>query len=247
MNLVLDIGNTRTKSGLFDGSRLIEQAIWQDWTLEELLTYGNQAGVDRVITASVALPDPETQRRLAGAFPVALELTYETPLPFHNTYRTPETLGRDRIAAVAGAQVLADGPDCLVIDCGTCIKYDLLTGGDTYAGGNIAPGAVMRIRAMHTFTARLPEVPMQMPDALLGDSTETALQNGALRGAALEIMGFIREVESRAAGLQVILTGGDATFFAPHIPFAGLRVEPDLVLHGLNHILEYNIEHNLIP
>lgn len=247
MNLTLDIGNTRTKLGLFEGKRLVEQAIWTSWTLEELALYGNQAGVDRVITASVAMPDPETQVRLAQIFPVVLELTHETPMPFRNTYRTPETLGRDRLAAVAGAQALFPGRNCLVVDCGTCIKYDLLTGGDTYTGGNIAPGAAMRLLAMHKFTARLPQVPVDMPDEIVGYSTETALQNGALRGAALEIMGFVQAFGERAKPLQVILTGGDADFFAPHLPIPDLFLEPQLTLYGLNHILAYNDKQNLIP
>lgn len=247
MNLVLDIGNTRTKSGLFDGNRLAEQAIWQDWTLEELLQYGRHAGVDRVITASVAVPDPATQRRLAEHFPVVLELTHETPLPFRNAYRTPETLGKDRLAAVAGAQALFPDTHCLVVDCGTCIKYDLLKAGHTYLGGNIAPGAAMRIKAMHTFTARLPEVPMCMPDDIVGSSTETALQNGALRGATLEIMGFVGAFARQLRPLRVILTGGDADFFAPYLPVSGLQKEPNLTLHGLNHILQYNDSQNLIP
>lgn len=225
----------------------MEQAIWTDWSLEEIVAYGNQAGANRVINASVAMPDPETQRRLAEVFPIALELTYETPLPFRNAYRTPETLGRDRLAAVAGAQAIFSKKNCLVVDCGTCIKYDFLTAEGVYSGGNIAPGAAMRIRAMHTFTARLPEVPMKMPDELIGYSTETALQNGALRGAVLEIMGFIALFRESAPDLQVLLSGGDAAFFAPHLPVPALHVEPLLTLYGLNHILQYNYSQNLIP
>ncbi len=225
----------------------MEQAIWTDWSLEEIVAYGNQAGANRVINASVAMPDPETQRRLAEVFPIALELTYETPLPFRNAYRTPETLGRDRLAAVAGAQAIFSKKNCLVVDCGTCIKYDFLTAEGVYSGGNIAPGAAMRIRAMHTFTARLPEVPMKMPDELIGYSTETALQNGALRGAVLEIMGFVALFRESATDLQVLLSGGDAAFFALHLPVPALHVEPLLTLYGLNHILQYNYSQNLIP
>lgn len=247
MNLVLDIGNTRTKTGLFDGNRLVEQAFWPDWSLDELLLYGRETGADRVIMSSVAVPDPETHRLLSANFPVALELTHETPLPFRNTYRTPETLGRDRLAAVAGAQALFAGRHCLVVDCGTCIKYDLLDAAGTYLGGNIAPGAAMRIRAMHTFTARLPEVPVEMPDDTVGHNTQTALQNGALRGAALEIEGFVRVFSERLSPLVTILTGGDATFFELALPIAGLRVEPNLLLYGLNHILQYNANHDDTP
>jgi type III pantothenate kinase len=248
LNLVLDIGNTRTKTGLFDRSRLAEQAVWQDCTLEELMRYGKEAGAERVIFSSVALPDSSTLQHLAENFVNAIELTHEVPLPFRNAYRTPETLGKDRLAAVAGAQALFQGQNCMVVDCGTCIKYELLLGEGVYLGGNIAPGAAMRLQAMHTFTARLPEAPMRMPDTSVGYSTETALQNGALRGAALEIEGFARMFRERAAPLMILLTGGDAEFFSPflnHIP--GIQVVPHLTLHGLNHILEYNAHINRTP
>lgn len=247
MDIALDIGNTRVKAGLFDGNRLVEQANWTEWTLEELISYGNQAGADCVILSSVAAYDPATYRRLAETFAAAVELTHETPLPFRNTYRTPETLGKDRLAAVAGAQALFPGENCLVVDCGTCIKYDLLTADGVYRGGNIAPGAVMRIQAMHVFTARLPEVPMQMPEDFCGISTETALQNGALRGAVHEIEGFARQFEQRARPLRVVLTGGDAAFFQPHLDLTNVSLEPNLTLSGLNHILQFNKNQSFVP
>lgn len=248
MNLVLDIGNTRTKTGIFDGACLVEQAVWQDCALEELIRYGKEAGAERVIFSSVAVPDSSTLRLLAENFVDAIELTHEVPLPFRNAYRTPETLGKDRLAAVAGAQALFPGQNCMAVDCGTCIKYELLLGEGVYLGGNIAPGAAMRLQAMHTFTARLPEAPMQIPDESVGYSTETALQNGALRGAALEIEGFARLFLERAAPLMILLTGGDAEFFSTflkHVP--DIRVMHHLTLHGLNHILEYNANINRTP
>jgi type III pantothenate kinase len=239
MNLALDIGNTRTKLGLFRGNELVEQAIWTDWTLAELLAFGNHAGVNRVMVSSVAEPDEALREGLAEHFQV-LELTHLTPLPFENQYKTPKTLGKDRLAAVAGAHFLFPNKNCLAVDCGTCIKYDVLTAGGVYEGGNIAPGALMRIQAMHQFTARLPEVRMGMPDDFTGHSTETALQNGALRGAVLEIQGFVRLFERKHGHLTTILTGGDAAFFQPHLDIKDLIREPDLTLFGLNHILQHN-------
>lgn len=212
------------------------------------MRYGKEAGAERVIFSSVGVPDPDTLRLLTENFVEAMELTQELPLPFTNAYRTPETLGKDRLAAVAGAQALFPGENCMVVDCGTCIKYELLLGKGVYLGGNIAPGAAMRLRAMHTFTARLPEAPVQMPDELVGHSTETALQNGALRGAALEIEGFIRAFRERATPLVVLLTGGDAEFFEPFLrSVPEIRLLPHLTLHGLNHILQYNAQINRIP
>ncbi|MCC6462254.1 MAG: type III pantothenate kinase [Saprospiraceae bacterium] len=247
VNLVLDIGNTRSKVGIFDDQRLVEQAIWGDWTLEELSSYGNQAGADHVIFSSVSVPDPALQEKLAERFVSALELTHETPLPFRNAYRTPQTLGKDRLAGVAGAQALFPGRPCLVVDCGTCIKYEVLSADGVYVGGNIAPGAQMRIRAMHTFTARLPEVPMHMPEGAIGSSTETALQNGALRGAVLEIEGFARLFAQDGEDLILLITGGDAAFFLPYLQLPNVHHEPHLTLHGLNHILQFNAPQRFQP
>jgi type III pantothenate kinase len=241
MNLALDIGNTRSKIGLFRGKTLVEQAIWRDWTLAELLAYGNHNGVQRVIFSSVAEEDPTLAPALREHFEV-LELRADTPLPFQNLYQTPQTLGKDRLAGVAGAQALFPGKNCLVTDCGTCIKYELLSAEGRYLGGNIAPGAAMRLRAMHHFTARLPEAAMRLPEQPLGSSTETALQNGALRGALLEMSGFFALFQRQLAPLKWILSGGDAAFFYPLLKpeHPGIILQPDLTLFGLNHILRHN-------
>ena len=98
----------------------------------------------------------------------------------------------------------------------------------------------MRAKAMHHFTARLPEVSLQMPTDFIGQSTETALQNGAFRGAILEIEGFIQLFQTQLSPLQVILTGGDATFLKPFLKATNVVIEPHLTLHGLNHILNFN-------
>jgi type III pantothenate kinase len=238
MNLVLDIGNTRSKLGLFSGSNLLEKTVWTNWTTDELIAFGNHKGVQCIMLSSVAKPVAELLDLLRPYFTV-LELTHDTPLPFVNAYGTPQTLGKDRLAAVAGAHALYGGENCLVVDCGTCIKYDLMRATGEYIGGNIAPGARMRIQAMHHFTARLPEVAQKMPANFWGHSTETALQNGALRGAALEIEGFYRVFAARFASLHLIMTGGDAEFFRANLSIHPIILEPDLTLIGLNHILEY--------
>ncbi len=239
MNLALDIGNTRRKIGLFNGSRLLERKVVTDWTPDELLAYCNQAGVRSIILSSVVALGESLQTVLAQSFDL-LELTHETRLPFENQYTTPLTLGKDRLAAVAGAQALMPRQHTLVIDCGTCIKYDILTAAGVYLGGNIAPGIQMRARAMHEFTARLPEVELEMPSDFIGNSTKTALQNGAFLGAALEIGGFAGLFQNHLSPLNVILTGGDSSFLKPYLNIQNLTLEPDLTLYGLNNILIFN-------
>lgn len=239
VNLALDVGNTRIKSGLFRGRQLLQHSDWaaEEWPL--IAEFADEMHVRQVVLASVAPVDEVAVARLKQQTDYWLEVTHLTPMPFAIAYKTPHTLGRDRIAAVAGAHAFWPGRNCLVIDCGTCIKYDLLTAEGVYLGGNIAPGASMRLKAMHEFTAQLPLVAMEMPADPIGISTTTALQNGALRGAALEMEGFVQIFRRRFPDLTIVLTGGDATFFRPVLPF-DLLVELQLTLHGLNHLLLFN-------
>lgn len=239
MNLVLDIGNTRRKIGLFNDRQLVESKVVNDWSTAQLVDYCNQAGARHVILSTVTDQDETLPQELGQYFDL-LELTHLTALPFENRYTTPQTLGKDRLAAVAGAQALLPRQHSLVIDCGTCIKYDLITENSVYLGGNIAPGAQMRTKAMHAFTARLPEVEMEIPDQFIGNSTRSALQNGAFRGAGLEMEGFIHQFQKQFNPLNVFLTGGDASFFQSLITLPGLIHEPNLTLYGLNNILNFN-------
>ncbi|HAD11550.1 MAG TPA: pantothenate kinase [Saprospirales bacterium] len=241
MILALDIGNTRWKMGLFDGNTLAFQQVVTSWTTEQLVAFGNQHNVQSVIYAAVIeLPD-HFQEILEQHF-TTLELKHATPLPFVNRYTTPHTLGKDRLAAVAGAQALYTHKNCLVIDCGTCIKYDLITAPGVYMGGNISPGLNMRSKAMHVFTARLPEVTQHWPGHFIGWNTESALQNGAFLGTVLEMNGFIKLFESEYHPLLVTITGGDAKNIFDRIEHSEKVHEPNLTLYGLNHILTHQLQ-----
>ncbi len=238
-NLVLDIGNTRAKSAIFQQNKLVEQAVWAGRTFEVLEKLVAEKRIEKCLISSVAEPNEALFKFLKSKFDVR-ELDSTTPLPFQNQYATPETLGKDRLAAVAGAQILFPEKNVLVIDFGTCIKYELLTAAGEYLGGNIAPGAEMRLKAMQHFTARLPKPPFFLPENPVGNSTETALQNGGLRGVIFETEGVIRLFKKKYGILQTILTGGDAQFFEPSLrPKKQICVQPDLVLIGLNAILEF--------
>lgn len=239
MNLCIDIGNTRVKTGLFSGEKLLEKQVHPHLDPEWVAAEASRNNARAVMVSSVKDATTELLQVLSGRFEV-LELSPHTPLPFKNGYATPQTLGNDRLAAVAGARALFPGEHCMVVDCGTCIKYELLDASGVYHGGNIAPGAGMRIQAMHHFTARLPEVSLALPENTIGNTTETALQNGALRGAVLEIEGFIREFEKKFQPLKVIFSGGDGAFFQAIPAFPSCILEPDLNLYGLNKILIFN-------
>ncbi|GGE59636.1 type III pantothenate kinase [Pedobacter psychrotolerans] len=156
-----------------------------------------------------------------------------------NRYQTPNTLGLDRWAAMLGANGLGFGKACLVIDAGTCITYDLLTGKSEYFGGSISPGIKMRFKSMHEYTGRLPEVSWDANEGIPeGFDTISAMKNGVLQGIINEIEGYIALNNIKESTLKVIITGGDANFlfkqlqnsiFAPQI-----IKDPYLVLKGLN-------------
>jgi type III pantothenate kinase len=161
-----------------------------------------------------------------------------------NAYATPHTLGADRLAAAVGAAHLRPGQDTLVVDAGTALKLDLVTADGTYHGGSIGPGLHMRLRALHTFTGRLPLLALPDADAtipLVGDSTTGGLLSGVVNGTVAEINGLLAAYRQQYPGLGVLLTGGDAAFLAARLP-GRIFVVPELVLVGLHSILAYNVD-----
>ncbi|MCF8245669.1 MAG: type III pantothenate kinase [Saprospiraceae bacterium] len=239
MNLAIDIGNTRTKIAVFDGDELLHKEVWSELTLPEVKQLAYNQKVEKIILSSVSKQSEEVMSFLKTNF-TFLELTTETALPIRIRYKTPETLGKDRIAAAAGAAHLFPQKFCLVIDAGTCITLDVVSSEGEFLGGNISPGIEMRLKAMHHFTARLPQVvrTANRPDEL-GDSTENAIRNGGEMGALLEVEGFIRLCRKKYRPLRVVLTGGDADFFVKHTK-TKIFAHQNLVLLGLNQILQHN-------
>jgi type III pantothenate kinase len=238
---VIDIGNSRTKIGVFFAGHLQWQEVLpgRDWS--QIMEAATNPAPDNIILSTVGEEPPEGWREAVGQKARFHLLDEHTAMPFRLHYRTPGSLGRDRLAAVAGTLAFHPGRNCLVVDAGTCITADLLTADATFRGGNISPGLRMRLRSMHEMTARLPLVDIGAVDTMLGDSTETALRNGALLGAALEIEGLAARLRPEMPGLQVVLTGGDSPILAGLLK-SRIFVHPDLVLYGLDKILTYNVK-----
>ena len=242
--LALDIGNTAVKAGCFDGPLLREMAA--GLTADEVRELVRRWRPEHVVIASVAedaaLHADELREVVPGKILVFKPAT--TPIPLRNAYGTPETLGADRLAAAVGAASLRPGHATLVVDAGTALKFDLVTADGTYHGGSIAPGLAMRLRALHTFTGRLPLLALPPADAtipLVGDSTTGSLLSGVVNGAVAEITGLLAQYQRVYPGLGVLLTGGDAAFLASRLP-ARIFVVPELVLLGLNRILVYHVD-----
>jgi type III pantothenate kinase len=238
MNLVIDIGNTRIKAGLFKNRELIRKESFINLT--ELKNFIIATQADHILVSSVN-HDPAEILSWSASSGKKISLTSSLPLPIRVVYQTPHTLGVDRLAAVCGAKELFPDKNCLVIDAGTCINYELLDAQGVYHGGAISPGISMRFEAMHTFTARLPLVMAKEDIGLTGNTTETCLQSGVMNGVLEEVRGFIDQYQNLYPDLTVIMCGGDYPFFENRVKPA-IFVAPELVLLGLNRILRYHVE-----
>lgn len=238
MRMAIDIGNTRAKIGLFEDEVLKEKWVVDQDLIPFLEKVFKKITTKRIILASVKKEDLGLKAFLEtkGQF---MELDATTPLPFDNNYKTPTTLGKDRIASIAGAQSIFPEGNVLVIDAGTCIKYDFLTKDSVYKGGTIAPGIKMRLKAMHHFTAKLPLPEMEIPEKWYGVDTNTSLLTGAFTAAGMEAKGFIEAYSTEYGPIKVILTGGDSDFFVSQLKNE-IFVHSNLILIGLNKILSFN-------
>ncbi len=238
MNLVVDSGNTRIKIGLFQNRELIRKESFLNLTA--LKDFMFSTPVDHVLVSAVNHDSAEILS-WSNSTGKKISLTARLPLPIQIAYQTPHTLGVDRLAAVCGAQDLFPNANSLIIDAGTCINYELLDAHNVYQGGAISPGISMRLEAMHTFTARLPLVNAKKDIGLIGNSTETCLQSGVMNGVWEEVKGIINQYQVLYPQLNVILCGGDYTFFENRLK-PSIFVTPELVLIGLNRILRYHVE-----
>ena len=240
MNLVIDVGNTQIKIGVYDGHVLVHRENFDasNWkaTLERLY---KKFHIEKGILSHVSRLDSDVVNEMKGKVDLVL-LDKDTKVPFENLYSTPETLGVDRIALAAAAAAKHPKKPVLVIDAGTCITFDFVNEKNQYTGGSISPGIHLRYKAVHEFTANLPLLTPENEIPELGDSTDRAIHKGILNGVVNEIDGVIEEYRSKNETLTVVLTGGDANFLANNIK-SGIFATPNFLLDGLNSILIHNL------
>lgn len=239
MNLVIDIGNSRSKTAIFDGHQLVSQAFFTNQ--KDLLKSVASASFDHCLISSVGPYAGNLISSLKNTGEKIL-LTSSLDLPIKISYDTPKTLGVDRIAAACGALELFPSTPCLVIDMGTCITYDFLSAEGAFEGGAIAPGVRMRFKAMNRFTARLPLVETATNPPLTGKSTTASMQSGVINGVLGEINEFISRYQSLYPNIRAVVCGGDSVLFENSLK-PSIFVAPDLVLIGLNRILLHHVNY----
>jgi len=236
-NLVLDAGNTALKVGLFEKKNLVSVFTMGYDDLEPLLKLVRTGIPDKALMIASSDHGAAIINLLVQTTDIPITEGLKTgPLPFETDYHTPQTLGDDRLAGVAGAMAMYGSANSLVVQMGTCITYDLLING-RHLGGAISPGVTMRFKAMNHFTAKLPLAGQtETTPVFPAKSTLSSLETGVVHGVIAEIESFILQASQHTGKINVILTGGDAQWFAPRLKSAIFAL-PNLNLIGLNEIL----------
>lgn len=241
MNLIIDVGNTRVKIAVYKGDELIyNEVINHKEFIQNSIKVYYEYNCKAAIISSVSNVDKDEIIKLKTELNL-IKLTNHTQVPFKNKYKTPSTLGVDRIALVAAAVLKYPNSNVLVIDAGTCITYDFVSSEKEYFGGAISPGLNMRFKAMHQFTGKLPLVTLNDDVDLIGRTTEESMQSGAIFGVISEIDSFINSYKEKNKDLTVVLTGGDVNFLAKRLKNS-IFANPNFLLDGLNTILLYNLK-----
>jgi type III pantothenate kinase len=239
MKLIVDIGNTFIKCAFFDANELVHQfSVPLDEALKLPEMFKNSPVPSSCFFSSVR----ELPEVFVKSLPPSIEvnqLSHLTPLPFRINYSTPETLGRDRIAAVAAAYRRFPDQNVLTIDMGTCITYDFLSSDGVYHGGGISPGIQLRFKAMHQFTGKLPLAPNTENPPLIGNSTIASLQSGVMHGIQAELEGIIHKYSKIYEDLTVLIGGGDNKYFDKELNYS-IFAASNLVIEGLKVISDFN-------
>jgi type III pantothenate kinase len=249
MLLAVDIGNTNTVLGVFDGGTLVES--WRvktdarDTADELALTFRGLLGDTKVdgVAACSTVPAVLGQLRimLGRYYPdlpaVVVEPGVRTGVPL--LYDNPKEVGSDRIVNALAAHHLYGGP-AIVVDFGTSTNFDVVSAKGEFLGGVLAPGIEISIDALAARAARLVKVELARPRAVIGKSTVEALQSGILYGFAGQIDGVVRRIVAElGAPATVVATGGLAQVVIAESETIQEH-EPDLTLIGLRLVYDRN-------
>ena len=241
MNLIIDQGNTVTKVAIFKTDVLVETFLYEVFNADICASLLATRSIKKCAFSTVINSSDEVLNYLKNRIPEFLFVNEKALLPVRNKYKTPRTLGKDRLAAAVEANHLFPGCDVLVIDVGTAITYEFVDKNASYHGGSISPGISMRFKALNKYTDQLPLVDRfgDLPE--MGYDTETAIRAGVIHGVIFEIKSYIKLFLEKYPDIKVILTGGHTRYIESQIGFK-VYVDINLVLKGLNRILNYNVK-----
>ena len=230
--VIVDAGNTSVKVAHIKNSQI--QSVHRFAHVSDALSTISDADV---VCASVL---NENFKQLfinsGGSFH---QITHQSKLPFKSAYGSMETIGVDRLCNMAAAFKLFESQNCLVVDIGTCIKFDFISANNIYLGGSISPGIDVRYKSLHEHTSKLPLIASKVNTPIIGDNTKRAIHSGVINGMQYEIQGMILRYEKDFSDLKILITGGDASYF-DFPQKSNIFANKNLTLEGIVEIYEFN-------
>src|ERR1043166_2235213 len=222
MLLVIDIGNTNTSLGVFDGEKLV--AHWRlttarSRTVDEWGVHARNLfslaeidfkSIDGIAIASVVPPLNFTLKQMAEVYfhltPLFVDHTIDTGVPI--LYQPPSDVGADRIVDAVAA-IHKYGAPCVVVDFGTATTFDAINSKGEYVGGVITPGITISANALFERAAKLPRVEIKRPRQVIGSATVEAMQSGLYHGNIGLVDGILKKMIAELGGsVRVVATGG---------------------------------------
>jgi type III pantothenate kinase len=237
LKLAIDIGNTSTKLALFEGKVLFAKSNINECRLKSIQEFVANKEVSATIISSVKAINSEILS--ISDYYKGFILSKNMSIPIKNNYKNSNTLGKDRLAAVVGANSLYSKRDIIVFDAGTCLTVDFVSAKGEYIGGRISPGIEMRYKALHTFTDKLPLGQKEKTIPIIGTDTNSSISSGVQQGILAEVKLIISEYRLQKPDTVAVITGGDCFFFEKELKNS-IFANPNLVLIGLNEILDFN-------
>ncbi|MEY3541721.1 MAG: hypothetical protein RLZZ204_533 [Bacteroidota bacterium] len=236
--LCLDFGNTRMKAAIFENGRLTHTIVLNGDGISQIEEIVRDHQPEKSILSSVIHHDTAINDLLQSKTSFH-HLNHLTKLNFTVPVGKPETVGADRLALSAAVVHFYPGKNNLVVGLGSCITYNFINKYNQFLGGSISPGLEMRFRAMHEQTALLPLIEKDWNFPLVGYDTKTNLLSGVIMGMAKEIEGIVEEYDKKYSNFNVVLTGGDCTYFERLLK-KKIFADPNLLYKGLYAISETN-------
>lgn len=239
MLLTIDIGNTKIKCAVFEQNTLLDKFVFDQ--KEGLIFFKKIFKKFNLIQFSIASSVGKLEKECLNyvkKHSKLIEVTHQLSFPFENLYKTPTTLGIDRMVLASGASLSFPKTNCLIIDAGTCITYDFLNENGQYFGGAISPGLQLRYKSLHNYTAKLPLLDKENIAFFIGQNTNESIHSGIINGIVHEIEGFISQYFLKYQHLTIILTGGDADFLAKRLK-STIFANSNFLLESLNLLFNY--------
>jgi type III pantothenate kinase len=235
-SIIIDIGNSFTKLFVTDGVEIRYSTVYITKTdLEKIFVLFPRIK-SGIYSVSGQIPG-DMEDFLNEKLDSLIHFTSETPIPIKNQYKTPKTLGSDRLAAAIGVNYFFPNTNVMIFDFGTAITIDFVDSENNYLGGNISPGLSIRLKSLNYFTSKLPLVSVSDKIKEIGTTTKEAIESGVVHGIIGETLNYIHKYVDN----KMIFTGGDYFYFAEKIKIP-IFVFQNPVVFGLNRVLHHNLE-----